>query len=156
MFYLWLGQSCGIYWELFLRSLHYVSLLLHSSDDITHSSLLKISQYTYTPNTKSEEEQKCHKTKTVISQKRYKIAKTCEYKINSSKSSALFKVWMKSVTKTVWKQYKFKQGWVWSFFAKFFYNFPFILMGIFKNLFCVFLRTLLYESLPKVIAHHSW
>ncbi len=39
MFYVWLGQSCGFYWELFLRFLNYISLLLHCSDDIIRSGL---------------------------------------------------------------------------------------------------------------------
>ncbi len=55
--------TIGCFWDFLIN----VSLLLHSSDDITHSSLLRILQYT--PPIKSEEEQKWHKTETVISQK---------------------------------------------------------------------------------------
>ncbi len=72
--YVWFGQSCGIYWELSLRVLHYISLLLHSSDDITHSSLLRILQYT--PIIKSEEEPKQLKARTVISQRHQKHVNT--------------------------------------------------------------------------------
>ncbi len=95
-----LGVACEIFK---LRS-----LLLNSSHDITHSSLLKILQYT--PITKSKMDRKWRKTKTVISQKWKKIAKTIWYKINSLRSSVLFTVWIKSVAETMWKQYQLKEG----------------------------------------------
>ncbi len=78
-----------------------------------------------------------------MSQKWQKIAKTCESKINSSKSSVLFKVWMKSIAETMWKQYSFKEGWVWSFFCKVFLRFPNILMGIYFLFFAIFVKTVL-------------
>ncbi len=48
---------------------------------------------------------------------------------------------MKSVAETMLKQYKFKKGWVWSFFAKFFYDFLCILMGIYFLFFAIFANT---------------
>ncbi len=62
---------------------------------------------------------------------------------DSSKSSILFKVWMKSLAKAMWKQYQFKEGWVWLFFAKIFHIFPFILMGFLKWFFLIFANTVL-------------
>ncbi len=141
-----------------LRFLIYISLLLHSSNDITHSSLLQIPQYT--PIIKSEEEQKWHKNKIIIPQKQSKIAKTCKYKNNGSKSSVLFEVWMKFIAETMWKQNKVKEGWVWSVLTKFFRDFPFILMWLLLLLFVcfvffLFVQTQFYKLLPKVIAHDS-
>ena len=50
-------------------------------------------------------------TKTVITLKQYKIAKTCQCKIYRSKSCDSFKIWMKSVAKIMLAQWKVKQVW---------------------------------------------
>ncbi len=55
---------------------------------------------------------KLSKTKTVITQKPYKIEKTCKYKIYRSKSCDSFKIGMKSVAQTMLTQWKHKQVWV--------------------------------------------
>ncbi len=53
-----------------------------------------------------------YKTKTVITQKQYKIAKACNYKIYRSKSCDPFKILIKSVAQTIFDQSLLKQVWV--------------------------------------------
>ncbi len=49
----------------------------------------------------------------------------------------------------MWTQYKFKEGWVGSFFAKFFYNLSFILMGFLLLLFFMFFANTMSRIITK-------
>ncbi len=50
---------------------------------------------------------------------------------------------MKSAAETMWKQYKFEEGWVWPFFGKVFHGFLFILTGIYFLFIVIFVNTVL-------------